>query len=205
MSTYEGTSESIHRPAPPITNAKLGMILFLCSEVMLFVGLLAGYVVLRFGNENFVGMPDIPVLLPGINTGVIVLSSLALIAAVRAFHASNRSVFGSASVLSLVLATLFLLLQIFEWLRVSGSFGPDAVAAGTLEGANLYSSMFYLLSGVHALHVLGGLFVLAWLVLRAVRRGTEPMNQTPVTAAQLYWHFVTVVWLTVFVMIFIIR
>ncbi len=171
--------------------------LFVSSEVMLFVGLFTGYIVLRFGSDHFLGMPSIPWQVPLINTGVLVASSLVLLFAARAFAGGRTVRFRFAAVMTLLLGAAFLALQVHEWNRLSDG--------GVIAGANVYSGMFYVLSGVHGAHVLGGLGVLAWLVWRALRYGAVDANDAAIGVAGIYWHFVTVVWTTVFVMVFVVR
>jgi heme/copper-type cytochrome/quinol oxidase subunit 3 len=170
------------------------MILFVASEVMLFGGLLAGYVVLRFGSDGFAGMPSLPAGPASISTGVLLLSSATLIVATRAGRRGAALLCRRAALATLILGTLFMGLQIAEWNRLMG--------AGVLPEGNIHGGMFYVLSWAHALHVIGGLALLVWLLLRIRRELHGSRLRDLFDIAGIYWHFVTVVWGTLFLILF---
>lgn len=180
---------------PPISNARLGMMLFVAAEVMLFSGLIAGYVVLKFGSGNFRGIEPLPVGLTGISTGVIAASSVLLIAATRGARRGNRSQVKFGALGALILGTLFLGLQVLEWNQLMGQ--------GVLPSANVLGGMFYMLSWAHALHVFGGLVLLAVLASAAFR-GKSLRWRNLDTVASIYWHFVTLIWIALFYMLFVV-
>jgi heme/copper-type cytochrome/quinol oxidase subunit 3 len=169
------------------------MILFVASEVMLFGGLLAGYVVLRFGSDGFAGMPALPMGLASIATGVLILSSATLIVAARAGRRGAVLLCRRAALATLLLGILFLGLQIAEWKRLMG--------AGVLPGGNIHGGMFYILSWAHALHVVGGLVLLVWLLLRVRRELYGARLRDLFDIAGIYWHFVTIVWAMLFLIV----
>lgn len=178
---------------PPISNARLGMILFVAAEVMLFSGLIVGYVVLRFGSGNFNGA-TLPIGFTGASTVVIAASSVMLILASRGLGRNDRRLARIGSLGALLLGMLFLGLQVLEWNQL--------MHGGLAPGTNVLGGMFYALSWAHALHVLGGLVLLAVLVAGAFRHGWPRRPNLPVAVA-IYWHFVTVVWLALFAMLFL--
>ena len=179
----------------PISNARLGMMLFVASEAMLFTGLIAGYVVLGYGSNGFRGMTSLPLGLSPVALAVLLASSGALVRAQRAV----RDGLGSAarwSIAALLLGTAFLALQAVEWTHL--------LDAGMLPGSAINAGMLYVLGGVHGVHVAGGLVVLGLLVARALRAPGEERTRTAATITALYWHFVTLVWVTLFLMLYII-
>lgn len=177
-------------------NARLGIILFIAAEMMLFAGLIAGYVVLRFGSGNFEGMPRLPIGLIAASTPALLLSSVALIVAGRGLRRGDRSRFKLGSVATFILGSLFMILQVVEWNQL--------LMAGVSPDDNVYGGMFYMLSWVHGLHVLGGIILLAILALRASRGSFSPVKRNFVVVASIYWHFVTLVWLGLFVILFLL-
>lgn len=180
---------------PPISNARLAMLLFVASEAMLFAGLIAGYVILGYGSGGFAGMRDLPMGLAPVAVLVLLASSAALLMAQREYRVGAPT---SARwpLLALVLGTLFLAIQALEWTTLLGSGIPpeSAVNAG----------MLYVVGGVHGLHVVGGLVLLALLATRSLRSPTAEATRTAATITALYWHFVTLVWITLFLMLYIL-
>ncbi len=181
---------------PPISNTSLATMLFLAAEAMLFVGMIAGYVVLRFGSNDFQGMETLPVGLTAVSTPLILLSSLTLIATQRAFSKGKNSPIRLWAVLTLLLALLFLAFQLVEWNHLLGEgLDPDN---------NVSNGMFYMLTGIHGLHVLGGLILLAILAVRAARNSMTAKRKNFMTLTSYYWHFVTLVWIALFCMMFLL-
>lgn len=188
------THAAVVRAEPPISNARLGMMLFVASEAMLFTGLIAGYVVLGFGSGGFSGMRALPLGLAPIALAVLVASSAALVMAQRAVRASASA--SRWSLAALALGTLFLGIQAIEWMSLLGD--------GMLPASAVNAGMLYVVGGVHGLHVVVGLVLLALFAVRAVRTPLAPATRTAATITALYWHFVTIVWITLFLMLYIL-
>jgi cytochrome c oxidase subunit 3 len=180
---------------PPISNARLATILVIVTELMLFVGLIAGYVILRYGSNDFAGMIHPEMGLTAISTPVLLLSSITLILAQRAYRTRTVSLFRKGSLITLALGLLFLVLQLIEWRNLMGE--------GIFPAGSVQSGMFYLLSGVHGLHVFGGLVLLSLLAWRS-RPAAGAVGEGIVSAAGIYWHFVTLLWGALWVMIFLV-
>ena len=187
---------SPYASTPAIGNATLAMILFVAAELMLFVGLISGYVVLRYGSHNFEGLPRMPLLLPAINTCVIILSSVVLLSVQRAMRDGDARRIRNGALGALVLGTLFLVMQGIEWTRLLGS--------GWLPAGSIASGLFYLLSGMHGLHIIGGLVLLTMLWRKISRPGTRRQVLVALRIAAIYWHFVSLVWIALFMMMFIL-
>lgn len=190
-----GSPNGVATHEPPIANARLAMMLFVASEAMLFTGLVAGYVVLGYGSRGFEGMPVLPLGLAPYATAVLAASSGALVAAGRAIAAGRASA-SRWSLATLALGTLFLGLQALEWMRMVGD--------GLLPESGVNSGMLYVIGGVHGLHVAGGLVFLGILAVRAMRAPRDARTRSFATTAALYWHFVTLVWLTLFLMLYVL-
>ena len=168
------------------------------AGTMLFAGFVGGYLVLRYsaGAWPAQGMPRLPVRLAGFNTLVILLSSVALrraVAALRGLDARGlrRWLFAAAS-----LGVLFLLLQIVQWSLL--------LRAGLSFGGTTYGTTFYVLTGLHAAHALSGV---VWLTLIAARQRelwVPDSRQRRIEVCELYWHFVGIVWLGLYVVLYLI-
>jgi cytochrome c oxidase subunit 3 len=189
-----GTGED---PAIARATMLFGVRLGIASEVMLFGALFAAYFVIRGGSgswppEGFGGeRPEI--LLPGINTLLLVTSSVTMQLGVRsARHGLLREVVRWLA-LTLVLGAAFLSIQGYEY--ANNGFGlRDGV----------FGSIFYTLTGFHGFHVLAGLVFIAIVANRARLRLVSAERHTAVEAASYYWHFVDVVWLFLFSTLYVI-
>jgi heme/copper-type cytochrome/quinol oxidase subunit 3 len=178
-----------------VSNSRLGMMLFVASEVMLFGGLMAGFLVLRFGSGNFDGMQRLPIGAAGINTVIILASSLMLILATRGLKRRNANLFRIGAVATFALGMLFLGIQCYEWNLL--------MRGGMLPSSSIYGGIFYLLTWAHGLHVLGGVVILAVLAIKAWRNAITLNSRNFVAVASIYWHFVTLVWVGLFLFLFV--
>jgi cytochrome c oxidase subunit 3 len=173
----------------------VGMVVWLSSELMFFAGLFAGYFSLRAANAEWPpeGV-EIDAVRTGIATIVLVASSVTMHLAVLAAERDDRRSSIRWLGVTATLGTLFLLNQVLEYAELD--FGLDDHA---------YGSIFYLMTGFHGLHVLGGvLFMAAVAAVIKGRRSRAPSGQT-VEACGYYWHFVDAVWVAMYATIYLIR
>ncbi len=177
------------------------MLLFIGSEVMLFASLFAAYFFARFNIADNVWPPlspdgeayHLPILLTGINTAFLVTSSFTVWwAEHRLAHGDRRGLIRGLWV-TIMLGATFLIIQINEYAHLD--FTPQDQAFG---------STFYVLTGAHGLHVFVGLSVLTVMLIRSYRGDFSPTSATPLTAASAYWHFVDVVWVLLFVLVYLL-
>jgi cytochrome c oxidase subunit 3 len=190
-----------HAPAEDLAvsraNMLFGVRLGIASEVMLFGALFAAYFVIRASSggwppEGFGGeRPEI--LLPGVNTLLLVTSSVTMQLGVRAIQRGGRRDALRWLVATLVLGAAFLSIQMYEY--ANNGFGlRDGV----------FGSIFYTLTGFHGFHVLVGLALIA-IVANRMRLGlVTAQRHTAIEAASYYWHFVDVVWLFLFSTLYVI-
>ena len=181
------------RDAPP-SMVGVGVVVWLASELMFFAGLFAAWFFLRAENGD-AWPPDDVELATGrtaLATAVLVASSLTVHAAVRAAEHGDRRSAARWTLLTVGLGALFLTNQALEYAELEFSLSSNA-----------YGSMFYLLTGFHGLHVLGGLVLL--LAVLAVGTGrTRAGLEEPLTMASYYWHFVDVVWVAMFAVVYLL-
>jgi len=194
----EGFSDQETARHPAIANHRVATLVFLMAGTMLFAGLVGGYLVLRYASGAWPspGMPRLPVLLAGFNTAVIALSSLALHRAVRALRLLDARGLRRWLVVSAALGVLFLGLQATQWTML--------VRGGLSFTGTTYGTTFYMLTGVHAVHALTGV---AWLLLIALsqRELWVPVSrQRNIEVCGLYWHFVGLIWLGLYVVLYLI-
>jgi heme/copper-type cytochrome/quinol oxidase subunit 3 len=181
----------------PLDNARLGLLVFLGAETMLFAALIAGFLVLRVQSAIWPPplQPRLPVGITGLNTLCLVASSLCMAAAVRALWRGDRTRMRRRLALTAALGAAFLVVQGYEWVRLIG-FGLS-VSSGA------YGGTFYTLIGAHGLHVLGAL---AWLVAVLVGTGTGRIGlnrPTPVAICAIYWYYVVAVWPILYVLVYL--
>jgi cytochrome c oxidase subunit 3 len=200
MSTSTATLDSAHpgahASASPAT-AKFGMIIFLISEGMLFAGLIGAYIVLRLSEGVWppTGAPALPVLLTGINTVFLIGSSVT-------YHVAEVAVQKGKSglgwlFLTILLGTVFLGIQAYEWTHLH----HEGLWFNTWGS---YGSSFFVMTGFHGAHVLIGVLLIIWCFLKQVlTRCYTPTNHTSLQNVALYWHFVDVVWLFLFAIVYL--
>lgn len=177
-------------PAGARDRMLLGVKLGILSEIMLFGALFAAYFVVRSEAPDWppVGELERPeLLLPGLNTILLVSSSVTMQLAVRAVMRDDHGRLMRWLLSSIVLGGIFLAIQVFEF--ATNGFGlSDGV----------FGSTFYTLTGFHGAHVLVGLLLIAMVANRARRGYVNAQRHTAVEGVSYYWHFVDVVWLFLF-------
>jgi cytochrome c oxidase subunit 3 len=180
-------------------NPVLGMLLFIVSEIMFFGGLFAAYFSLRTssaawppeGNDAFLIQEH--VLFPSVLTLLLVISSLTCQIAVWRIRRGDRVGMNRALMLTVILGVVFLIGQAYEYTQLG--FG---VADGTFGGT------FYILTGFHGAHVLGGVLMLGVCLYRGGLGQFSAQHHDMVEATSIYWHFVDVVWVLLFSLLYFI-
>lgn len=179
------------------TTSVLGMVMFLASWAMLFAALFFAYAALRARAD--VWPPPgyrLPTGLPLVNTVVLLGSSVTLALGLRDLRAGRAGRLAPWIGATLVLGAVFLLLQLAVWRSVWHS--------GLHADTSIYGSVFYALTVFHALHVLAGLSVIAWLLRGALRGAYGAAKHAPIRVGAMFWHFVDVVWVVMFLAVYVI-
>jgi cytochrome c oxidase subunit 3 len=195
-------------------SATFGMWLFLVTEVLFFGGLFLAYLVYRTKYpEAFVaGSHHLNVKLGVINTGVLIGSSLTMAMAVWAAQVNRRKATVLFLLLTIVLGGVFLGIKYveytdkFEHHLVPGRFAPEE---GTFHDVNLrhveiFYSLYFIMTGLHATHMVVGIGVMAVLVVFAWRGKYSSAYYNPVECSGLYWHFVDIVWIFLFPLLYLL-
>ncbi len=191
---------SLHEPrvsATGIPNGKLGMWIFLASEVMFFTGLIGAYVVLRMGHPSWPGSEGhLSVPIGTFNTLVLICSSTTIVLALAASQRDDLPSVRRWLLATIGLGATFLVVKGFEY---AAKFSHHITIS-----TNLFWSSYFTLTGFHALHVLGGiifnLVVLGW----AARSDVWPGQRRRLEFAGLYWHFVDIVWIFLFPLLYLL-
>ncbi len=180
-------------PVSGVTNSKLGVWLFLASEVMLFGGLFSAYILLRTGVTDWPrGHEVLNVPLATLNTVILITSSVTMVMSWASLELKKFSKFRLYMTITILLAIAFLVVKGFEYAhKFDHHHFPST--------SNFYA-IYFVITGLHGLHVIGGIIVNAYLLLPGSKMWkTNPEQFTGrVEAAGLYWHFVDLVWIFLF-------
>ena len=189
-----------HGPPPANRSSRvdpqvLGMLLFIISEVMVFGAFFTAYFFTRVVAEN--PWPaegdELPKLIAGVNTAILVSSSFTMHWALEGAKRDNRAALQAGIATTLLLGATFLFIQVNEYIHLG--FSPQDSAQGTI---------FYGLTGLHGAHVFVGLTLLAMVTVRAFRGHFTPTEHRGVEVPGIYWHFVDVMWIIVYVTVYIL-
>src|SRR5256884_2805817 len=198
---HTAAGEHAHHGPPPANRSSraepqtLGMLLFIISEVMVFGAFFTAYFFIRVAQGNPWPAPgtELPVAVAGVNTAILVSSSLTMHWAQTSIKNGNRFGLRAGILSTLFLGICFLTLQVNEYVHVG--FAPHDSAQG---------SIFYGLTGLHGAHVCIGLILLSMVTIRAFRGHFSAESHRGVEVPGIYWHFVDVMWIIVYTTIYIL-
>jgi cytochrome c oxidase subunit III len=193
---HDGHSQQAQGRGGRLSIGMLGMGIFIGSEVMLFASLFTAYFMIRFNiAENVWPVKDfeIPKLITGINTFVLVSSSFTVWYAEHSLKHGDRKGLVRGLIVTILLGITFLFIQINEYIHIG--FTPQDEAFG---------SIFYTLTGFHGAHVFVGLTLLTFCLVRSIKGDFTPTWSTPLQASSVYWHFVDVVWILLYVLVYLV-
>src|SRR5205807_2171978 len=189
-----------HGPPPAHRSSRveaptLGMLLFIISEVMIFGAFFTAYFFIRIVDHNPWPAPGttLPEAVAGINTAILLSSSLTIHWALVSIKKGNRFGLKAGMMTTFLLGVTFLTIQINEYVHIG--FAPHDAAQGTI---------FYGLTGLHGAHVFVGLNLLLFATIRAFRGHFNAKEHRGVEVPGIYWHFVDVMWIVVYTTIYVI-
>jgi len=200
--------------------SNLGMWIFLATEVMFFGGLFCAYLIYRhwyFGDFG-AASKSIDALLGGINTAVLICSSLTVVLAIWAAQTSRRGIMLAMLALTMLFGLTFLGIKgkeytdkfeehhvpgaTFSFEKVPIPRHPDQYA--NPQHAQIFFALYFVMTGLHALHMVIGLGIFSWLFWAAWKGRFTPEYHTPLEIGGLYWHFVDIVWIYLFPLLYLI-
>jgi cytochrome c oxidase subunit 3 len=200
--------------------ATLGMWVFLITEVMFFGGLFLAYLVyrLQYFPAFAAGSQSLDIKLGAVNTAVLICSSLTMALAVHAAQVGQRKRIVVFLLLTLVLGGVFLGIKAVEYhekyahhhipgpaFHFEEAHGGGPSSALNPQNVQLFFSFYFAMTGMHALHMLIGVGLLTWLVIAAWRGRFTPEYHSPVENVGLYWHFVDIIWIYLFPLLYLIN
>ncbi len=190
--------------------SKIGMWLFLVTELLLFGGLFVAYGILQSMHpEAFVeAHHHLDRTLGAFNTRVLLLSSFTMVMAVWAAQVGKRKALIVYLSVTLVLAGGFLVVKYFEYAHkfhdglLPGSF--YAFEGGTAANQHIFFSFYFMMTGLHGIHIVLGMIAMGWLRRRTFRGDFSARYFTPVDLVGLYWHLVDLIWIYLFPLLYLV-
>jgi heme/copper-type cytochrome/quinol oxidase subunit 3 len=195
---------------------KLGMWVFLLSEIMFFTSLIGSYVILRFAHPEHFADPGVVLNVPltALNTFFLICSSVTMVKAFAAIQKGDLKGLKLWLLATIVIGALFVGIQAIEYsVLVSEHFVPNAdgyaalgrhIEEGPVVGGPLYGATFYTMTGFHGAHVSIGVLCLIFVLIRAMRGSYTATDHAGVEIIGLYWHFVDLVWIILFTIVYLI-
>jgi heme/copper-type cytochrome/quinol oxidase subunit 3 len=179
-----------------LDHVKLGMWLFIASEVMFFGGLLSAFLHFKFRPPIDPAVDLLDLVLVGVNTFVLLSSSFTVAMGLDSAKEEKKRRLAAFLGLTIVLGLTFLAGQIYEFNALWKE--------GVTLSSSIFGSTFFVLTGFHGLHVLIGVFWAGSVLRRAIRGDYGSQNYRGVEIFGLYWHFVDIVWIVLFTVIYLI-
>jgi heme/copper-type cytochrome/quinol oxidase subunit 3 len=175
-----------------VPTGRLGVWWFMGSEIVVFGGLISCYLLLRWRHPEWGPEADHTLNAAGaFNTLVLLTSSLTMVLAHRAVQEGRLALASRRLGLTLLGGLIFLSVKVYEY--------SHEIAGGFLPARSLFWSFYYAMTGLHALHVAGGMVAIAVIAL-GLRRGSSPER---VEYVGIYWHFVDIVWIFLFPLLYL--
>ncbi len=174
-----------------------GLIVFLISEAMLFGGIFAHYVMTRLAAPAWPpeGVPELELTLPAVNTLILVTSSLVIHQADDAIRKNKIGTVRAWLFATFLMGAVFIAGQAYEYMHMG--YGLTA---------NIFANLFYIMTGFHGFHVLIGLTIIAVVLLKSLKPNYySAQEHFGIAAASIYWHFVDIVWVVLFAILYLWR
>lgn len=201
-----------------VYSEKLGMWVFLGSEVMFFTALIGSYIILRFGSPEHWANPGqvLNIPLTAVNTFLLICSSVTMVKAFAAIQDGDQRLLRLYLLATVVMGASFVGVQAYEYTHlVHEGFLPSGYRAGSelaeraAEGllpvsVGVYGSSFYTMTGFHGFHVTMGVICMSFVTWKAYRGAYTKEDHRGVEVIGLYWHFVDLVWIILFTIVYLV-
>ncbi len=191
-------------------SAKLGMWIFLLTEILLFGGLFGFYVFYRAWNPEifYNAHVHLNTTLGAVNTLVLITSSVTVALAIHSIRVGERKKTIVFLASTIALAAVFLVIKYFEYAhkfhlgQLPGEYYSYTGIAGT--NPHIFFSVYFTMTGLHGLHVLAGMLVIGWALYRTTQNHFSPEYYTPIEMTGLYWHLVDIIWIFLFPLLYLV-
>jgi cytochrome c oxidase subunit 3 len=196
---------SVHRDD---IGSKLGMWLFIFTEILLFGGLFIVYSVYRFKNPIafHLAAEELSVVIGTVNTVILLISSMTVAMSITSIQLGKTRLASVLLAVTIALALVFLINKYFEW---SGKFGHgiypgSEVLAQMGSGEVLFFGLYFAMTGLHALHIIVGLILLTVMLYRVMKGSVNSSYYVQLENSGLYWHLVDLIWIFLFPLFYLI-
>lgn len=206
MSTAEHIVEHhIHRDDE---GARLGMWLFLFTELLLFGGMFIAYSVYRFIHqaEFHLAAKELNTLFGTFNTIILLTSSLTMALSIAAIQKDKKTLSVFMQIITIIFAAFFMVNKYFEWSAKihHGIYPGSEELLMKSNGEILFFGLYYIMTGLHGLHVIIGVAIIAYMTVGTVKGKINSGNFVRLEAAGLYWHLVDIIWIFLFPLFYLI-
>lgn len=205
MSVQHSAAAHIHRDD---VASRMGMWLFLFTELLLFGGMFILYSVYRFThpNEFHLAAKELNTVIGTFNTAILLTSSLTMALSIAAIQRKQKSLSIIFQLLTIVLALGFMVNKYFEWGAKfhHGIYPGSNTLLSKPSGEILFFGLYYVMTGLHGLHVIIGVVIIAFMTRFTLKDVITHDNYVKLEAAGLYWHLVDIIWIFLFPLFYLI-
>jgi len=205
LSSEENVAVHVHRDDEA---SKLGIWLFLFTELTLFGGLFLMYAVYRFTHQaDFqVAAKNMNTFIGALNTAILLTSSLTMAISIAAIQRGSKKLSLFFQGITIFFGFLFLLNKYFEWSYMIqiGNFPGSEILLSKSQGDILFFGLYYVMTGLHGLHVIIGMIVIGVMMRFTMKNIINRNNNFKLEAAGLYWHLVDIIWIFLFPLFYLI-
>jgi heme/copper-type cytochrome/quinol oxidase subunit 3 len=226
MTHAQATADMMRPPTPAepgagVYSTKLGMWVFLASDIMFFTALIGTYIILRFSTTEAWAQPGavLNVPLTAFNTFLLICSSVSMVKAFAAVADGDQKGLKFWLLMTILGGAAFVGVQVFGYIKLADhGLLPSGFREGSdvgqhaaldpvkygLATSGLYGSTFYSMTGFHGFHVTCGVVCMTWVLFKAMLGGYTQLDYRGVEVIGLYWHFVDLVWIILFTIVYLI-
>ncbi len=192
-------------------SSRMGVWIFLVTEILFFGGMFCAYAVFRswYYDAFKEAHQHLDKVMGGINTVVLICSSLTMALGVRSAQRSNRKLTAVMLAATIAFACVFLVIKYFEYahkfeagLLPGAYFTAEGFKTGT--DAGVFFAIYFMMTGVHGLHVIIGIGLITWILVRTLRGQFSSRYYAPVEGVGLYWHLVDMIWIYLFPLLYLV-
>jgi cytochrome c oxidase subunit III len=190
-------------------SSKQGIWLFLCTEILMFGGMFVGYAVFKIVYPEVfqAGSALLNWKMGAANTVVLIFSSLTMALGIHYIQKNERNKAVAAMAITIVCGAVFMVIKYFEYShKIHAGMLPSRFYEfeSGVQNLSLYFGFYFSMTGMHGLHVLVGMGLIFWVMIRTIRGDFEPQYYTAVEGVGLFWHLVDLIWIYLFPLYYLV-
>jgi len=203
--THAAVDAHVHRDD---VGSRMGMWLFLFTELLLFGGMFLVYSVYRFNNADqfHIAAKELNTILGCFNTAILLTSSMTMVLAIVAIQRDNKYLSVFFQIMTILLGIFFMVNKYFEWTTKihHGIYPGSEELLSKSSGEILFFGLYYVMTGLHGLHVLVGMVLISVMMAFTIRGSINKSSFVRLENAGLYWHLVDIIWIFLFPLFYLI-